>query len=262
MMQAWAARAVLALVWLLHFLPLPCWRRWAWGWGGCCCMRWPGRAGASRCATWSCANPGGRWPSARPSCAEHFGWLGRSLLERGLLWYASPTGCKRLIHVEGDIGWPTATRAGGDVAGAALPRHGRGRRRQPAVPEAAVATIYQSQSNPVFDRAIRRGRLRFGQGEVFSRHDSALPLVRAIKRGAPSSTCPTWTSGCATRPSCPSSACRRHAAGAVAHGAFAEHGGAAGGGPRCCPAARATGCASANPGPTGRPTTPRPTRGA
>ena len=46
-----------------------------------------------------------------------------------------------------------------------------------------VATIYQSQSNPVFDRAIRRGRLRFEQGDVFSRHDSALPLVRAIKRG-------------------------------------------------------------------------------
>ncbi|HZV91651.1 MAG TPA: lipid A biosynthesis acyltransferase, partial [Caldimonas sp.] len=30
---------------------------------------------------------------------EHFRWLGRSLLERGLLWYASPERLKRLIHV-------------------------------------------------------------------------------------------------------------------------------------------------------------------
>ena len=30
---------------------------------------------------------------------------------------------------------------------------------------------------------MRRGRLRFGQGQVFSRHESALPLVRAVKRG-------------------------------------------------------------------------------
>ena len=34
---------------------------------------------------------------------EHFKWLARSLLERALLWYASPERLKRLIHVEGDV---------------------------------------------------------------------------------------------------------------------------------------------------------------
>ena len=34
---------------------------------------------------------------------EHFKWLGRSILERGLLWYASPQRLRRLIHVEGDV---------------------------------------------------------------------------------------------------------------------------------------------------------------
>ncbi|HEV8688808.1 MAG TPA: lipid A biosynthesis acyltransferase, partial [Ideonella sp.] len=34
---------------------------------------------------------------------EHFQWLGRSLLERGLLWYASFDRLKRLIHVEGEV---------------------------------------------------------------------------------------------------------------------------------------------------------------
>jgi len=35
----------------------------------------------------------------------------------------------------------------------------------------------------VFDAAIRQGRTRFGQGAIFPRSDTALPLVRAIRRG-------------------------------------------------------------------------------
>jgi KDO2-lipid IV(A) lauroyltransferase len=47
-----------------------------------------------------------------------------------------------------------------------------------------VASIYQAQSNAVLDAAMRNGRLRHGNAEIFSRHESALPLVRAVKRGA------------------------------------------------------------------------------
>ena len=46
-----------------------------------------------------------------------------------------------------------------------------------------VASIYQEQSDAVMDAAIRRGRLRFNQGEIFPRSDSAKPLVRAIRKG-------------------------------------------------------------------------------
>jgi len=46
-----------------------------------------------------------------------------------------------------------------------------------------VGSIYQKQSIAVFDQAISAGRLRFEQGEVFSRHEKALPLIRAIRRG-------------------------------------------------------------------------------
>ena len=114
---------------------------------------------------------------------EHFGWLGRSLLERGLLWYASPERLKRLIHVEGDIGlaarserpvmWLVPHFMALDVAGVATQ----------LFQTQWVGSIYQAQSNPVFDAAMRRGRLRFGGGEVFERHDQgALPLVRAIRK--------------------------------------------------------------------------------
>ncbi|WP_395702147.1 lysophospholipid acyltransferase family protein [Aquabacterium sp.] len=114
---------------------------------------------------------------------EHFQWLGRSLLERGLLWWAPAERLKRLIHVEGDIGlaersdrpvmWLVPHFVALDVAGASTQLF---QRKQ-------VASIYQAQSNPVFDAAIRKGRLRYNQGQVFSRHETALPLVRAVKRG-------------------------------------------------------------------------------
>jgi KDO2-lipid IV(A) lauroyltransferase len=114
---------------------------------------------------------------------DHFGWLGRSLLERGLLWYAPVQRLRSLIHVEGDVGlaerserpvmWLVPHFMALDVAGAATQ----------LFQSRMVGSIYQKQSNPVFDAAIRRGRLRFNQGEVYSRHERALPLVRAIKRG-------------------------------------------------------------------------------
>ena len=67
---------------------------------------------------------------ARALAREHFRWLGRSLLERGLLWYASPARLRRLIHVEGDVGfaerseqpvmWLAPHFMGLDVAGVAV----------------------------------------------------------------------------------------------------------------------------------------------
>ena len=114
---------------------------------------------------------------------EHFQWLGRSILERGVLWYASPERLKRLIHVEGDVQlaerserpvmWLVPHFMALDVAGVSVllfqKRKG--------------ISIYQEQSDPVMDAAIRRGRLRLGNAEIFPRDDSGKALFRAIRRG-------------------------------------------------------------------------------
>ena len=114
---------------------------------------------------------------------EHFRWLGRSLLERGLLWYASPARLRRLIRIEGDVTlaerserpvmWLAPHFMALDVAGASVllfqKRKG--------------ISIYQRQSNQVMDRALRRGRLRLGNAEIFSRDDAGKALIRAIRRG-------------------------------------------------------------------------------
>jgi len=118
---------------------------------------------------------------------EHFQWLARSLLERALLWYGPPERIKRLIHIEGDIDlaerefqttgrptmWLCPHFVGLDVAGAAILLC----QKRPG------ASIYQTQSDPVIDAAMRRGRLRLGDAEIFPRSDSVKPLLRAVKQG-------------------------------------------------------------------------------
>ena len=118
---------------------------------------------------------------------EHFQWLARSLLERALLWYGQPERIKRLIHIEGDIDlaerevqttgrptmWLCPHFVGLDVAGAAILLC----QKRPG------ASIYQTQSDPVIDAAMRRGRLRLGDAEIFPRSDSVKPLLRAVKQG-------------------------------------------------------------------------------
>ena len=113
---------------------------------------------------------------------QHFRWLGRSIVERGLLWYAPRERIERLIEVEGDV--HLAERSGAPVmwlvphfmaleTAAAAVQLFQSRRG---------ATIYQAQSNPVFDAAVRKGRLRFGGSELFARRESAKPLIRAIRQ--------------------------------------------------------------------------------
>ena len=177
-----AARLLLALLWLLHWLPLSVQAGLGRGFG---CVLYALAGARRRIALRNLALCLPELaPAARETLArEHFEWLARSLLERGLLWHASPQRLRGLIHIEGDVGlaerserpvmWLVPHFVGLDVAGiAALLFQGR-----------HAISIYQAQSNPVMDAALRRGRLRLGNAEIFARSDSAKPLVRAIRRG-------------------------------------------------------------------------------
>jgi KDO2-lipid IV(A) lauroyltransferase len=176
------ARILLGWLWLLHWLPLGL--QAALG-------RSLGRllyavAGARRriaLRNIALCFPGQATAQHEALAREHFQWLGRSILERGLLWYASPARLRRLIHVEGDVQlaerserpvmWLVPHFMALDVAGAAVllfqKRKG--------------ISIYQEQSDAVMDAAIRRGRLRLGNAEIFPRDESGKALFRAIRRG-------------------------------------------------------------------------------
>ncbi len=177
-----ATRILLAVLWLFQFLPLgvqaTCGNALGWlGYRLVASRRKVALRNLELC--FPDRSVGERECLAR----EHFRWLGRSLLERGLLWYASPARLRRLIHVEGDVSlaersarpvmWLAPHFMGLDVAGASVllfqKRKG--------------ISIYQKQSNKVLDAALRRGRLRLGNAEIFSRDDAGRALLRAIRRG-------------------------------------------------------------------------------
>ena len=176
------ARILLALLWLLHCLPLGAQAGLGRGLGR---LLYPLANARRRIALRNIALcfPEQTHVEHEALAREHFRWLGRSILERGLLWYASPARLKRLIHVEGDVTlaerserpvmWLAPHFMALDVAGVSVllfqTRKG--------------ISIYQAQSDPVMDAAIRRGRLRLGNAEIFPRDDAGKALFRAIRRG-------------------------------------------------------------------------------
>jgi KDO2-lipid IV(A) lauroyltransferase len=179
-------RLALGLLWLLHWLPLPMLAALARGMGRLLYKLARSRRKVGLRNLELCF-PGMPLAEREALLRAHFGWLTQSLLDRAVLWWASPARIKRLIHVEGDIelaeremqtsGRPTMWLCphfvGLDVAGASILLC----QKRPG------ASIYQAQSNPLMDKLMKRGRLRFGNAEIFPRSDSVKPLLRAIKDG-------------------------------------------------------------------------------
>lgn len=176
------ARLLLALVWVLHFLPLPLLAVLGRGLG-----RLLHRFGRARREV-ALANVALCLPELSPGqrarlVKEHFEWVGRSLLEHSLLWHASAERLRRLIHVEGDVQlaersertvmWLSPHFVGLEIGGAATQLY-QGK---------TGCDVYTAQSNPVLDAAFHKGRARFGKAILFNRQQGALPVVRAIKKG-------------------------------------------------------------------------------
>jgi KDO2-lipid IV(A) lauroyltransferase len=175
-------RALLAALWLLHWLPLPIQAACGNVFGR---LGWHVVASRRKVALRNLELCFPELPAEQRVrlAREHFRWLGRSFLERGLLWYGSPARLRRLIRVEGDAGladrsdkpvmWLAPHFMALDVAGVSTQ----------LFQNKKAISIYQRQSNAVLDAALRRGRLRFGNAEIFSRDDAGKALLRAIRRG-------------------------------------------------------------------------------
>jgi KDO2-lipid IV(A) lauroyltransferase len=111
--------------------------------------------------------------------------LGRSILDRCILWWGSRERLSRLIQVEGEekirelqeAGRPIILLSphfvGLDAGGVAIALRFN------------VVSIYASQSNGVFDRLFYRGRKRFGDQLLVSRKEGARSTVKAMKSGRP-----------------------------------------------------------------------------
>ena len=177
-----ATRLLLGLLWLLHWLPLSV--QAAFGRAlGALLFRLAGSRRRIALRNLELCFPEKSAAERESLAREHFRWLGRSIVERGLLWWAPRERLMRLIHVEGEVDlaerserpvmWLVPHFMGLDVAGASVLLFQKKK----------GASIYQQQTNALMDAVIRRGRLRLGNAVIFPRSDSAKPLIREIRQG-------------------------------------------------------------------------------
>ncbi len=175
-------RLALGLMWLLHFLPLPVLAALGRGLGALLHALGRERRRVTLTNLRLCFPQ--RSEAEREALARrHFAAFGRSFIERGLLWWASPARLRRLVRVEGlehldahagrpvillvphfvglDMGWTRLTL------------------------ERDMVSIYANQKNLLFNAALYKGRTRFGQSTLLSRQEGTRPALRAMRAGLP-----------------------------------------------------------------------------
>ncbi|SDI48886.1 lysophospholipid acyltransferase family protein [Propionivibrio dicarboxylicus] len=178
------SHAAVALFWLLHFLPLPLLAALGRGLGRLLLALGKRRRHIAATNLALC------FPELDAAAREqrlraHFEAIGRSLLERSLLWWSRPERLRQLVRVEGeekiraliDAGKPVIMLAphfvGLDAGGVALAMR------------FDALSIYSTQKNPVFNTLLYRGRKRFGDQKLLSRQEGALATIKAMRAGRP-----------------------------------------------------------------------------
>jgi KDO2-lipid IV(A) lauroyltransferase len=176
------ARLGLFLIWLLHFLPLGVQARFGAGLGLLLYAFGRERRRVARINLRLC------FPEMADAAREklvrrHFRAFGRSVLERGILWWSPESRLRKLVHIEGLEHWQAAAGkpaillaphfVGLDMGGVRL------------TAEFRLVSMYSKQKNPLFDALLLHSRTRFGNSPMASRQDGLKPVVRAMREGLP-----------------------------------------------------------------------------
>ncbi len=175
-------RIVLGIMWLLHWLPLPILGRLGNALGTLSFRILKERRHITLTNLRLCL-PELSENEHQKLARQHFQAYARSVLERGILWWAPEARLRKLIKVEPFLPLD-AFQAGPvillcphfvclDVAGVAVAL------------DSSASSIYMSQRNPVFDEALRRGRSRFHPTKLYTRKEGIKPILRVLKENMP-----------------------------------------------------------------------------
>jgi KDO2-lipid IV(A) lauroyltransferase len=121
----------------------------------------------------------------RALAREHFALAGRSLIERGLAWFAPEARVRRIVRVEGEeilarliaqrqpVIMLTPHFLGLDLGGTRL------------AASFDCVSIYARQRDPVIDHWLFHGRSRFGSQVLLRRDESVRASIKAMKEMRP-----------------------------------------------------------------------------
>ncbi|WP_426173006.1 lipid A biosynthesis acyltransferase [Massilia sp. TWR1-2-2] len=175
-------KALLGVMWLLHWLPLPVLGRFGEAVGSLLFLVLRARRHVAL-TNLRLAMPELSEAARVTLARQHFQAYSRSVWERAILWWAPKARLRRLIKVEPAV--PLAAIEAGpvillcphfvclDVAGVAV------------MLETNLCSIYVQQKNRTFDEVLRRGRSRFRPVQLFSRQEGIKPILRAMRDRLP-----------------------------------------------------------------------------
>jgi KDO2-lipid IV(A) lauroyltransferase len=176
-------RLGLALIWLLHFLPLAVLSRLGAALGTLLYALARARRAVVLINLQFCF-PQLSVVERRLLARRHFRAFGRSALEHGILWWGSKERVHQLVQVEGLEHWrsisdrPVILLAphfiGLDMGGIRLATEGH-----------RINSVYSRQKNAAADAILLHGRTRFGDTTLFARQDGIRPMVKSLKSGEP-----------------------------------------------------------------------------
>ncbi|MDR2925994.1 MAG: lipid A biosynthesis acyltransferase [Azoarcus sp.] len=178
-------RVTIFIIWLIHWLPLPMLALLGRFLGTLCYfLVLPRKRIAAKNLKLCFPELDDR--ARRRLLRRHFQALGRSMFERGLLWWASPERLRRIIRFEGEERLRALVQAGTPVILLAPHFTGLDMGGARTAMSFDAASMYSRQkSDPVLDDRLYRGRQRFGDQILLSRKDGVRGVVKAIKSGRP-----------------------------------------------------------------------------
>lgn len=178
------SRLLVALLWLIHWLPLSVQAPIGRGIG--LLLYWvivPRRRVVN--TNLRLCFPERSEAERRALAKEHFALAGRSLIERGLAWFAPEERIRRLVRIEGaetlarlieqrqPVIMLTPHFLGLDLGGTRI------------AADFDCVSIYARQRDPVIDRWLYHGRSRFGSQVLLRRDESVRASIKAMKEIRP-----------------------------------------------------------------------------
>ena len=173
---------LVGFLWLLHWLPLPVLRALGWGLGRLLYVLARARREITLTNLRLCF-PQMTTDDRDKLARAHFVAFSRAVLDRTLGWWASRKRLERIIRINGaerlkdPEGRPVIVLSphfvGLDAGGTRVSML------------IAGCSVFSNQSNPVFNKLLHYGRMRFNEALLLSRQEGMRRIVKALKDGYP-----------------------------------------------------------------------------